>query len=75
VFLLDHEFAAAPASEVAKQFGDHFAAELSGLASGRWEGPVASGYGVHLVFVSERTEGRLPALAEVRDGPSSVPPR
>ena len=26
-----------------------------------------SGYGVHLVFVEERTEGRVPELAEVRD--------
>jgi parvulin-like peptidyl-prolyl isomerase len=34
---------------------------------GQWQGPVESGFGVHLVWVSERTEGRLPALAEVRD--------
>ena len=37
------------------------------MRPGQWQGPVESGYGVHLVFVSERTEGRLPALAEVRD--------
>jgi hypothetical protein len=65
--LLDHQFAAMPASEVAKQFGDKFVAQLDELPSGKWQGPVASGYGVHLVFVSERTEGRLPALLEVRD--------
>ena len=66
-FLLEHQFAAVPASEVAKQFGEKFAANLSGLVPGRWQGPVESGYGVHLVFVSERTEGRVPALVEVRD--------
>ena len=66
-FLLEHTFAAAPASEVAKQFGEKFAAKLGELAPGQWQGPVESGYGVHLVLVSERTEGRLPALAEVRD--------
>ena len=66
-FLLEHSSQAAPASEVAKQFGEKFAAKLGGLAPGQWQGPVESGYGVHLVFVSERTEGRLPALAEVRD--------
>jgi hypothetical protein len=32
-----------------------------------WQGPVESGYGAHLVFVSESTEGRIPALAEVGD--------
>jgi len=66
-FLLDQQFTALPASEVAKQFGEKFAAQLSGLSPGQWQGPVESGYGVHLVRVSERTEGHLPALAEVRD--------
>jgi PPIC-type PPIASE domain len=65
--LLERQFAAVPASEVAKQFGESFAAHLGGLPTGQWQGPVESGYGVHLVFVSERAEGRLPALAEVRD--------
>ena len=66
-FLLEHQFAAVPGSEVAKQFGEKFAAKLGGLAPGQWQGPVESGFGVHLVLVSERTDGRLPALAEVRD--------
>ena len=66
-FMLDHKFDALPASEVGKLFGEKFAAKLGELAPGQWQGPVESGYGVHLVFVSERTEGRLPALAEVRE--------
>lgn len=66
-FLLDHKFDALPASEVEKLFGREFAAKLGGLSPGQWQGPVESGYGVHLVFVAERTEGRLPALAEVRN--------
>jgi hypothetical protein len=66
-FLLEHTFQSTPTSEVAKQFGDEFAARLGELSPGQWQGPIESGYGVHLVLVSERTEGRLPALAEVRD--------
>jgi hypothetical protein len=66
-FLLERGFTAAPASEVAKQFGEKFAAKLGELSPGKWEGPVESGYGAHLVLVSERTEGRVPELAEVRD--------
>ena len=66
-FLLEHRLEAAPATEIAKQFGEKFAAKLGELATGQWQGPVESGYGVHLVWVSERTEGRVPALAEVRD--------
>jgi parvulin-like peptidyl-prolyl isomerase len=64
---LEHEFAAVPGSEVAKQFGEQFAAKLAGLVPGQWQGPIASGYGVHLVRVSERSEGGLPALEDVRD--------
>jgi parvulin-like peptidyl-prolyl isomerase len=65
--LLAQEFAAVPGSEVAKQFGRTFAAELDGLESGQWQGPIESGYGLHLVFIKERTAGRLLALADVRD--------
>jgi hypothetical protein len=66
-FLLEHKFQSLPASEAVKQFGDKFVAKLGELSPGQWQGPIESGYGVHLVWVSERTEGRLPALAEVRD--------
>ncbi len=65
--LLEHQFDAVPASEVAKQFGEKFAAALTDVAPGRWQGPIESGYGAHLVFVAERTDERLPALEEVRD--------
>ena len=66
-FLLEHKFHSLPASEVVKQFGEKFAAKLGELSLGQWQGPVESGYGVHLVWISDRTEGRVPALAEVRD--------
>ena len=66
-FLLEHKFQSLPASEIVKQFGEKFAAKLGELSPGQWHGPVESGYGVHLVWINERTEGRLPALAEVRD--------
>ena len=66
-FLLGPKFHSLPASEVVKQFGEKFAAKLGELSLGQWHGPVESGYGVHLVWISERMEGRLPALAEVRD--------
>jgi hypothetical protein len=66
-FLLEHTFQSVPTSEIAKQFGEEFAVALSGLSLGQWQGPVESGYGVHLVWVSERTEGRLPELVDVRD--------
>jgi parvulin-like peptidyl-prolyl cis-trans isomerase-like protein len=56
-----------PQSDVARVFGQEFAAQVTSLAPGSWAGPIASGYGLHLVEVTERVEGRLPELAEVRD--------
>ena len=41
--------------------------ELCALQRGRWQGPIESAFGSHLVFEGERTEARVPALAEVRD--------
>ncbi len=66
-FLLDHRFDAMPTSEALKLFGEKFASALSRLAPGQWQGPVESGYGVHLVFISERSEEHTPTLEEVRD--------
>ncbi len=37
------------------------------LPVGQWQGPIQSGYGMHLVLVSARTDGRAPELDEVRD--------
>ena len=65
--LLDRSFTALPFGEVARQFGDTFATTLAGLPPGKWQGPVESAYGAHLVLLSERTTGGAPALADVRD--------
>ena len=65
--LLEHRFANVEATEVAKQFGEKFASALNDLPLGEWQGPVESSYGIHLVFVDERTERRSPALEDVRD--------
>jgi hypothetical protein len=67
LFLLEHDFDAVPASEVAKRFGEKFAVQLNELQPGQWQGPVESGYGLHLVFITERTTGRVPMLEEIRD--------
>ncbi len=66
-FLLERAFDAVPEGEVAKLFGDKFAVRLAELTPGSWQGPVESGYGVHLVFVGDRTDGGVPALGDVRD--------
>jgi hypothetical protein len=65
-FILEHQFEKIPVSEIRTMFGEQFASVLATVKTGQWQGPVQSGYGSHLVFVSEHTEGHLPALAEIR---------
>lgn len=51
---------------IAQVFGDDFAAAIIKLAPGTWEGPIPSAVGLHLVKVTERAPGSLPALADIR---------
>ena len=66
-FLLPFDFDAVTTADVARLFGDDFAAVLAALEPRRWQGPIASGYGEHLVLVRQRIPGSVPALEEVRD--------
>lgn len=54
-------------SSIAQTFGPEFVEALDDVAPGRWAGPITSGFGRHIVRVSERKAGRVPALDEVRD--------
>ncbi len=65
--MLERTFEDVTPGDIATQLGDAFAAKLGGLPVGRWQGPIESAYGAHLVIVRDRTEGRLPALDEARD--------
>ena len=64
--LLPHDMTSVDQSEVARTFGQEFADGLADIEPGAWTGPVASGFGLHLVRVLERTRARAPALDEVR---------
>jgi hypothetical protein len=66
-FLLQLAFDDVSLSDLKKTLGDRFASAISALPVGSWQGPIDSGYGVQLVCVTKRTDGRLPALAEVRE--------
>lgn len=57
----------AAAGEVERQFGPEFVTALRGLPVGGWHGPVPSSFGLHLVELRARDEGREASLGEVRD--------
>jgi hypothetical protein len=58
---------AMPLDLVARDFGEEFAGQLAQTPVSEWFGPVASGFGVHLVRVNAIEAARLPALADVRE--------
>ena len=63
--MLENEFKGIATAEVVKQFGEPFAATLGEMPVGQWQGPIESGFGVHLVLMAERTDGSMPALEDV----------
>ncbi len=63
---LPHELELLPEREVARLFGQEFVSGLVQIEPGNWDGPVSSGYGLHLVRVQERSPAQMPELSEVR---------
>lgn len=64
--MLPGELADAAQPAVAARFGAEFAAALDVLEPGRWQGPVRSSFGLHVVRVDARQDSRIPPLDEVR---------
>ncbi len=66
-FLLQQNFDDISLSDLKKTFGEQFASSMSALPVGSWQGPIESGYGAHLVYVTKHIDSRQPALCEVRE--------
>ena len=65
--MLDLEVRLSPLWELRQQYGETFSNRLLELKPGRWEGPLRSGFGLHLVRIEQREEGSLPELSAVRE--------
>ena len=65
-FLLGEEFRGVSPNKVTSIFGEDFSKRIAAMDTGRWQGPVSSGFGQHFVFISERVSGGLPSLDAVR---------
>ena len=64
--MLPDEQTAVSKRSIARTFGERFAEAVIALEPGPWQGPLFSGLGAHLVLVTDRMEGYLPELAEIR---------
>jgi PPIC-type PPIASE domain len=67
VSLLPAELPLTAKTSIGQTIGADFAEALDKATPGQWMGPITSTFGLHVVRVSERRPGRLPALNEVRD--------
>jgi peptidyl-prolyl cis-trans isomerase C len=65
-FMLPYDYPLLTQLEVQQQFGTRFADALFALEPG-WNGPIVSGYGLHLVNVRKRADSRMPEYGEIRD--------
>lgn len=65
--LLNSHFDSISPTSLTGFFGEEFAQAVMELPSGEWQGPVPSSYGLHLVYVYERTEARTPEFTDIRD--------
>lgn len=66
LFMLKQEYPLSGEREIATIFGADFASSLLDLKAGEWNGPVRSGYGLHLVRVSASEAAGPVALADIR---------
>ncbi len=66
-FLHQYRFDNQSTTQISRIFGKVFTDNLSAQKTGEWVGPIESGYGLHLVFISDRTIPRQPTLVDVRE--------
>jgi hypothetical protein len=64
--MLGQQHAQVTKHDVSRLFGKEFASNLFTLSVGIWQGPIQSGYGLHLVRIRNKTENQLPEFNTVR---------
>ncbi len=63
---LPSELSGVDTSELRRRFGEKFAPGLAELETGKWQGPVTSGFGLHLVKITAKVPGKVADLDAVR---------
>ena len=58
--MMEYDFVQETPFEVERLFGKSFAEKLFTLETNTWLGPIESGYGLHLVRISEKIDSRMP---------------
>jgi hypothetical protein len=64
-FMLQNHYTDQIPQQVRSQFGEAFAEALMSVEPDSWQGPVESGYGLHLVYVYDRKASYIPDLENI----------
>jgi len=66
-FMLQKDFELVTQDEVTRLFGEEFSEQLLRTPVAKWQGPIKSAYGLHLVRIDKRIDAHIPALSSVID--------
>jgi len=66
-FMLEQQYSDRTVDEIAREFGRDFASRLAGMTPNQWHGPVKSGYGIHLVYITQLMPAARAAFDDVRE--------
>ncbi|TRZ45083.1 peptidyl-prolyl cis-trans isomerase [Robertkochia solimangrovi] len=66
-FPLPYFIAEADEFKLNREFGEKFTEQLAALETGKWIGPVISGFGAHLVYIESRKDPVIPKFSQVEE--------
>lgn len=64
-FPLEYDYSALKTNDITRDFGHNFAENLVSTPLNQWSGPLQSGLGFHLVYVTKQTPASMPTLKAV----------
>jgi len=65
-FMLQNQYRDMTEQDIQTSFGSDFASSLMNQTLNKWSGPLKSGYGLHAVYIYERTEAVDPDFNDIR---------
>ncbi len=65
--MIQDSFQNAQEREIQRELGTEFVQGLKSLPTGSWQGPIESGFGLHLVYIESYQPGVVPPLNEIRN--------
>lgn len=64
--MLSRNFNLMTLNNIEKQLGNKFTKSLKAIEHKKWQGPIVSGYGLHIVFIDDFQAGSVPLLSDIR---------